>query len=331
MKLTNTQLQNFIGRIKLKEENMSKYREQVNNLKERLEKKIKEDERTGLKVTKYLLAGSWKKRTILRPTGVNPIDIDLVLYVEGDESLKNDLKRLHDFIVDYLKEIYPNKDIDSDVDAEGNTKSIKIKFSGTGLELDIVPVIPIPNTNEYVWQPQRGGGGKRYTTSVTKQIDFARERKAENTSFTSIVRSIKWWKNYKELKPIGDDPGLSSFVIELIVSHLELTEGIENDIESGIIRFFRFVSDSNFPIIKFKDAINSVPTLFDTPVYIADPTNNDNNAAKKLDDSIWEETINEANDAFDTLFIAQSKIGQGDTIEEWKHVFGPKFSIAKED
>ena len=65
MKLTNTQLQNFIGRIKLKEENMPKYREQVNNLKERLEKKIKEDDRTGLKVTKYLLAGSWKKRTIV--------------------------------------------------------------------------------------------------------------------------------------------------------------------------------------------------------------------------------------------------------------------------
>lgn len=36
MKLTNTQLQNFIGRIKLKEENMPKYREQINNLKEKL-------------------------------------------------------------------------------------------------------------------------------------------------------------------------------------------------------------------------------------------------------------------------------------------------------
>ncbi|EPR71054.1 CBASS oligonucleotide cyclase [Cyclobacterium qasimii] len=331
MKLTNTQLHNFIGRIKLKEENMPKYREQVNNLKERLEKKIIEDDRTGLKVTKYLLAGSWKKRTILRPTGENPIDIDLVLYVGGDESLKNDLNRLHDFIVGYLREIYPNKDIDRDVDAEGNTKSITIKFSGTGLELDIVPVVPIPNSNEYVWQPQRGGGGKRYTTSVTKQIDFARERKAENTSFTSIVRAIKWWKNYKELKPIGDDPGLSSFVIELIVSHLELTEGTENDIETGIIRFFRFVSDPNFPIIKFKDAINSVPILFDSPVYIADPTNNDNNASKKLDNSIWDEIIHEANDAFDALFIAQSKISQGDTIEEWKHIFGPKFSITKED
>jgi hypothetical protein len=331
MKLTNTQLQNFIGRIKLKEENMQKYRDQINNLKESLEKKIKEDKRTGMKVTKYLLAGSWKKRTILRPTGENPIDIDLVLYVEGDESLKDDLKKLHDFIVEYLKEIYPNKDIDRDVDAEGNTKSIKITFSGTGLELDIVPVVPISNTSEYVYQPQRGGGGKRYVTSVTKQLAFARERKERNTSFTAIVRAIKWWKNYKELKPVGDEPGLSSFVIELIVSHLELTEGIENDIESGIIRFFRFVSDPNFPTIKFKDAINTVPAIFDTPIYVADPTNNDNNSGKKLDNTIWEEVINEANDAFDSLFIAQSKIGEGDTIEEWKHVFGPKFNITKED
>lgn len=331
MKLTNTQLQNFIGRIKLKEENMPKYREQINNLKEKLQAKIDNDDRTGMKVTKYLFAGSWKKRTILRPTGENPIDIDLILYVEGDESLKNDLKKLHDFIVEYLQEIYPNKDIDRDVDAEGHTKSIKIKFSGTGLEVDIVPVIPISDLNEYVWQPQRGGGGKIYITSITKQLDFARERKNENSSFTSIVRAIKWWKNYKELNPVNGEPGLTSFLIELIVSYLEIEEGIENDIELGIIRFFRFVSDPNFPIIKFRNAIKSVPSSYDTPIYVSDPTNNENNAAKKLDDSIWDEIIEEANDAFDSLFIAQSKIGQGDTIEEWKHVFGPKFNITKEE
>ncbi len=331
MKLTNLQLENFIGRIKLKEANMKKYRDQVNNLKIKLETKIKDDERTGVKVTKFLIAGSWKKRTILRPTGENPIDIDLILFVEGDENLHKDLRKLHDFIVEYLEEIYPSKDIARDVDADENTKSIKITFSGTGLQLDIVPVVPLKNPVEYVWQPQKGGGGKQYITSISKQLDFAKQRKENNLSFTSIVRAIKWWKNYKELNPVDDEPGLSSFVIELIVSHLDLNEGIENDIESGIIRFFRFVSDPNFPIIKFKDAIKTVPATFDTPIYVADPTNNDNNAAKKLDSTIWEEVIKEANDAFESLFIAQSKIGEGDTIEEWKHVFGPKFNITKEE
>ena len=38
------------------------------------------------------------------------------------------LSKLHDYIVKYLEEIYPNKDINRDVDAEGNTKSIKIRY-----------------------------------------------------------------------------------------------------------------------------------------------------------------------------------------------------------
>jgi len=330
MKLTTSQLQNFIKRIMLQPESMPKYRDQIINLREKLSSKIKDDKRTGMKVTKFIIAGSWKKRTILRPTGDHPIDIDLVLFVEGDDSLKNDLKKLHDFIVKYLEEIYPTKDINRDVDAEGNTKSIKIKFLGTGLELDIVPVVPMDSPKEYVWQPQRGGGGNQYVTSVTKQLEFAKERKERNGSFTSVVRAIKWWRNYKELNPIDGEPGLSSFVIELIVSYLEIEKNIEEDIETGIIRFFQFISDPNFPIIKFKNAINEVPSSFVTPIYASDPTNNENNAAKKLDASIWKEIIKESNDAFDSLYIAQSKIGEGETIEEWKHVFGPSFNISNE-
>jgi hypothetical protein len=328
MKLTNTQLQNFIERIKLRQDNMPKYREQINNLREKLEVKIKDDNRTGIKVTKFLIAGSWKKRTILKPTGDNPIDVDLVLFVEGDESLKDDLKKLHDFVVKYLEEIYPQKDISRDVDAEGNTKSITIRFTGTGLEVDIVPVVPLTTPKEYVWQPQRGGGGKKYITSVSKQLEFAKDRKDNNPSFTSIVRAIKWWRNYKELNPTKDEAGLSSYTIELIVSYLDITKGIEQNIEEGIIRFFQFVSTSGFPIIKFATAINSIPS-FDTPIFVADSTNNENNAAKKIDIEKWRDIIQEAEDAFDSLNIAQSKNFEGGTIEEWKRVFGPTFNITE--
>jgi tRNA nucleotidyltransferase (CCA-adding enzyme) len=191
MKLDSNTLKVFISNIKLKEENMPDYRRQINYLKEKLEDKIKNDDRTGLKVTKYLLTGSWKKRTILRPKGDNPIDIDLVLFVEGDENIADDLPKLHDYIVEYLQEIYPGKDISKDVDAEGKTKSIKIRFTGTGLELDIVPVIPTSPT-EYVIQPQRGGGKKPYITSVSKQLEFAKRYKDNNPSYTSIVRALKW-------------------------------------------------------------------------------------------------------------------------------------------
>jgi hypothetical protein len=244
MKLTNTQLLNFIGRIKLKQENMPKYRDQFNNLIEKLEKKISEDIRSGAKITKVIRAGSWKKGTILRPEGENAVDVDLVFYVEGDDNLKVDIEKLHDFVVGYLEEIYPMKDIRRDVDAEGKTKSIKIKFSGTGLEIDIVPVVPLVEPKEYVWQPERGGGG-RYITSVTGQLSFAKERKDNNSSFTSLVRAIKWWRNYKELKSDNSSENLSSFTIELIASYLEIEKGVVTDIESGIIRFFEFLSNEN--------------------------------------------------------------------------------------
>lgn len=132
---------------------------------------------------------------------------------------------------------------------------------------------------------------------------------------------LKWWKNYKELKP-----ELSSFMIELIVGHLDLSEGIEENIEEGVIRFFRFVSDPDFPVLQFSGAIRSIPP-YKTPVFIADPTNNENNSAKKTTDTSWAEITKEANEAFETLNYAQSRNNIGDTVAEWKSVFGPSFNI----
>lgn len=325
MNLENNQLLFFVDKIKLQSENMQKYRDQINNLKVKLESKIKDDQSTGLKVTKFLLAGSWKKRTILKASGDNPIDIDLVLFVGGDENIQNDLEKLHDYIVTYLEQIYPQKDIKRDVDAKGNTKSITIRFSGSGLEVDIVPVVAINRPERYVWQPQRGGGGK-YITSIEYHLDFSLKKRQNNTSYTAIVRILKHWKNYKELKPTDYEGGISSFAIELIVAYLDENYGVESNIEEAVIRFFQFVSSSNFPNVKFKHAINSIPS-YSTPIYIADDTNNENNAAKKIDQSKWKEIVEEAEKAFDSLNYAQSIKNEGSAVEQWKTVFGPTFNI----
>ena len=109
MILTNPQLTNFINRIKLQSSDMPKYRTQLANLRDKLEAKIKNDGETGVRVTRSIIAGSWKKRTVLRASGDHPIDVDLVLFVEGDDSFKEDVTKLHDFVVQYLREIYPTK------------------------------------------------------------------------------------------------------------------------------------------------------------------------------------------------------------------------------
>lgn len=327
MKLSDKELQSFIKKIKLQPENMGKYRNQVNNLKDRLNKKIAGDDRHGLKVTKYLIGGSWKKHTILRPSGDHLIDIDLVLFVGGDENIQNDIGKLFDFIIEYLKEIYPQKDISKDVDAKGNTKSVTIYFSGSGLSVDIVPVVPLVTPEDYVWQPSRHGNGKKYITSISKQLSFSLNRRQQNPSYTSIVRAIKWWRNYNELKPTDDEPGLSSFTIELIVAHLDISKGIETNIEEGIIRFFQFVSSERIPKIVFEDSIRSIPPTYDSPIYIADNTNKENNVVKRMTDSKWSEISEAAEAAFDTLNFAQARNNEGDTIQEWKSIFGPSFNI----
>ena len=107
---------------------------------------------------------------------------------------------------------------------------------------------------------------------------------------------------------------------------MDATQGVETGIEEGIIRFFQFLSESSFPEISFDHAINSIP-YYDTPIYVADDTNNENNSAKKIDDNKWAEIIEEAEDAFDSLNLAQSRNNEGATIDEWKRVFGPTFSL----
>ena len=208
--------------------------------------------------------------------------------------------------------------------ASGNW-TYNIRFNSSGLEVDIVPVVPINNPEKYVWQPQRGGGGK-YITSVENHLDFSLSLRKTNSSYTSIVRALKWWRNYKELKPNGNEGGISSYAIELVVAYLDINQGVEENIEEAIIRYFQFLSESTFPEINFAHAINNIP-YYNTAVYIADDTNNENNAAKKISSSKWNEIKEEAEVAFDTLNLAQERNNEGDTINEWKSVFGPTFNI----
>ncbi|WP_375437305.1 CBASS oligonucleotide cyclase [uncultured Hymenobacter sp.] len=321
MELANTQLKNFVDRIRLSADAMPKYRTQITNLRNKLQAKIDADNSTGIKVTRFIIAGSWKKHTVLRPKGEHPVDVDLVLFVSGDESLQTDVDKLHDFVVKYLLEIYPIKEV-GDVEAEGKTKAIRIVFKGTGLEVDIVPVVPLPNSATYVWQPERGGGG-RYITSVDGQLDHAAAARKRNPLYTSVVRMLKYWRNHQELKP-----ELTSFAIELVVDYLDATYGVKSSTEESIIRFFGFVSGRLFPTISFPNAINQVGLLpLGHPVWIADPTNNENNAGNKITTSSWTEVKGKALVAFEALNYAQAKADGGGTVDEWKEVFGPSFSI----
>lgn len=311
MKLANTQLLNFVQRIKLSADAKSRYRDQINNLVENAKKGI--EEHKDLKVRRVLRAGSWRKGTCLRPRDGFQLDVDIVFFVDGDPD---QLDGLHDALLEFLLQIYPNKKRE---DFTGGEKTVGLVFRGTGLEADLVPVVRLDDASSYVWQPSSSGNGKKFVTSVEGQLDFTRSIRSDDPHYTARVRIQKAWRNRQELR-------LSSFAIELIEAYLLLRSGRPDTIEDGLIRFFDFLGRGSLPAITFPGA-RGRKQVDGAPAYVADPTNNENNVFAYTSPAEWTEITEAAQEACELLSWAQSKAGKGETVDLWKRVLGPQFSV----
>ncbi|MDD5639671.1 MAG: CBASS oligonucleotide cyclase [Candidatus Pacebacteria bacterium] len=311
MELNNSQLKNYRDRIKFSREDKLKYQNQIDNLISSINSKIAEQ--TDTKVTKVLQCGSWKKGTIIKPTEEIPIDIDLVFFLDIDTNEYDSLYQVHDLILPILKSIYPQK---SDDDFWDNPKTAGVEFIDSGLNVDIVPVGKTSDP-DYVAQPDKDFA--IYFTSPQKQLDFISERKEANTNYKTIVRLLKKWRNFQNVE-------LSSFAIELIVAHLDINKGIESDIREAILRFFKLIGKKKFPVILFNAPYGSYEDD-GSHVYIADPTNEENNIVKSVSNTEWTIVKKRADTAFETLLLADGEENMMPTIDLWKEVFGNDFNI----
>jgi hypothetical protein len=189
------------------------------------------------------------------------------------------------------------------------------------MEVDLVPILPIDGPGDYGWQPSSKGEDP-VKTSVTKQLEFIRARKASYVRFTALVRLLKYWRNHQEF-----DESLRSFTIELIVSHLQDTEGAPESLEEGLLRFFLYIAQTRLkePIV-FAECGNISPLRNDR-VVILDPVNAANNVARRLTEVDCEEIIAKATDAWETITAARNNNYKGETLELWKSVIGRSFVI----
>ena len=313
MEYTNQQLNNYVNRIKLTREQKASYTQQIDHLKSNISNAINNMENT--KVIKAKRAGSWKKGIALAPKGDYPLDIDMVFYLNLEEQVSFDAKELREELIKVLCKAYPNK---TESDFTDGQKTVGVVFKGSGLEVDIVPFIPEKGNTTYGRQPRKKLNSGNFKTSVDKQLDFTNKIKEKYSNFTDVVRILKTWRNYKELE-------LSSFSIELIVAYLIETGKVSysSSINHAIIMFFEFLGNGNPVKLYFQNAIGSRSS--NTP-WIADPTNNENNTIKMLD-SEWNEVIQTAENAFETLSYAQAVQETGKTLELWKEIFGPGLNI----
>lgn len=310
MPLNNTQLRYYDSNVvRLPADKRKEYHAQVDRLIDELSRNIRD--RTEIKITKVVKAGSFAKYTILRKTAVDPVDVDVVFYISGRDAGVETLNSLNDLIYELLIKIYPTKSVE---DFEIQRKAATVTFVGTGLSVDIVPVIEDANRQGYGWQFDIRDGSKNQTCAPC-QIKFVRDRKAQDKDFRTLVRLAKKWRNHAGIKP------LKSFTIELIMAHLLAIQGAQGSIEQRFRNFLLYIAQSELKDeIRFPENVAPFTTFID-PVVILDPVYSLNNVASRISEAERKEIVAAAKDAWEAANFASAE----NDNEEWKEIFGPRF------
>ena len=118
-------------RVNLSKDRSTKYRDQARRLRERLEKYLSENPDVTLK--KILLSGSLAKGTALHSIG----DIDMACYISGADTPR-DVTDLLNYLIEHLRKAFPNFSPDQ---VTTKTYSVTVSFQGTGLDVDVVPIL----------------------------------------------------------------------------------------------------------------------------------------------------------------------------------------------
>ena len=249
------------------------------------------------------------KFTILRKTSVDPVDVDVVFYISGRDINQETLTSLNDTIYALLIKVYPNKDIE---DFEIQRKAATVSFIGSGISVDIVPVIADESKLGYGRQFDIQDGSKIQTCAPC-QLQFIRDRKSQDKDFRTLVRLAKKWCNQAELKP------LKSFTIELIMAYILDKEGSSAQIEARFRRFLLYIAQSGLKDpIQFPENVPPFGTFTD-PVVILDPVYSQNNVASRISEAEREQIVDAALAAWEAANFASAE--NDNTI--WKEIFGP--------
>jgi tRNA nucleotidyltransferase (CCA-adding enzyme) len=314
MALNNTELRYYDSNVlRLPADKRSEYHQQVDRLIDTLRKHLLR--KANITITKIVKAGSFAKYTILRKTGTDPVDVDVVFYVSGADITVDTLATLNSAIYDILIGMYPTKAVE---DFEIQRKAATVTFVGSGLSVDVVPVIEDVTRPGYGWQFDIHDGSTVQTCAPC-QIKFVRDRKNQDGDFRTLVRLAKKWRNHAELKP------LKSFAIELIMAHLLATQGKSGSIEQRFRNFFLYIAQSGLKEqISFPENTKPLGSFAD-PVVILDPVYSLNNVTSRISEAERLEIVAAARIAWEAANFASAE----NDNEVWKELFGPRFKTAE--
>ncbi|MFG6439755.1 CBASS oligonucleotide cyclase [Roseateles sp. LKC17W] len=302
-------------KVNLPKDKADEYRGQAGRLREKLEAYI--SDHPGFSLKKIQLSGSLAKGTALRSLN----DIDMAVYVSGSDA-PHDVQALLDYLAERLRKAFPNFTPDQ---VKPQTYSVTVSFKGSGLDVDVVPVL-------YAGLPDWRGDlisqddGSRLETSIPLHLEFARKRKkAQPTHFAQVVRLVKFWA--RRMKQEREGFRFKSFMIEMILAKL-CNDGVNfSDYPEALQAFFTYLAKSNLrERIVFEDyySASSVGKLSD-PVQIIDPINATNNVARLYTTQNADDIVEAALDAGEAIDAALTAPTKELTVRYWQKVFGPSF------
>lgn len=304
-------------RVNLKQEYAQRYRDQVANLREHLDRYITEHPELGL--VKMLLSGSLAKGTALSSIK----DVDVAIYVKGGTA-PEELGKLLEWLADRLRETY-HQIAPQDIKVDG--PCVTIAFSGTGIKVEVAPIYYLgdPAWRGYLWDRTTG---KRVTTSIPQHLEFIRKRKeAHPVHFAQVVRLAKWWAKQRD----RDTPGfkLRSFLVELVMVEIADDGQKFDDYHAALEGFFAFIQNSGLKKrIAFADyySVTALPKAATGAVEIFDPVNPENNVASDISDAARRQLVDLAGNALDALSYARTCQTKGNAVDCWKELMGVSFN-----
>jgi tRNA nucleotidyltransferase (CCA-adding enzyme) len=312
--VTHAVIRDWAGeRVNLKQEDVKAYREQVANLRAKLERHIAEHPDYGL--VKIRHSGSVAKGTALKTIN----DMDVAVYVKAGE-VPADERQLLVWLAERLRAAYTQK---ASEDFTIRQHCVTILFHGTGLNVDVVPVLYDGEDDDIGYLIAKDTGA-RIRTSVTQHLKFVRTRKdAQPLHFAQTVRLLKWW--VRQLKQSDETFRFKSFMIELICAHVADTGDSFADYPSAIEAVLAYIVRSGLEEpIAFED-FQSPTELPTAPLVIVDPVNSENNVAALYSAAQRNAIVAAAHEALDAVQEGQYATTKGRAVESWQTLLGPLF------
>jgi tRNA nucleotidyltransferase (CCA-adding enzyme) len=312
----NTLVAFAASHVNLPKDEVDKHRGQVTRLRDKLGDYIAAHPDYSL--IKTVHSGSVAKGTALKSIS----DMDVAAYLDGSKIPSGKEADLISEIATVLRNAYGGTK--SAEDFEEQTHSVKVHFHGSGLDIDVVPVVYNGGADD------RGDlitkSGERVETSVRLHKEFVRNRRRSfGADFTQVVRFLKYWARAQK-QTRGDEFRCKSFLLELIVAHLADNGLSLADYPSAVEGVFAWMVKTGMTEPIVFDDFGTAPTPPGTdPIEVIDPVNDTNNVCRTYTATNRAYLLEAANDAFDAVSAAAYGQTRSYSIDCWKEVFGPTF------